>query len=157
MENRVVIRRPGILQRRLAEAGRRSQGRNYGNDAVEAVYPMTKTLANGDILDGSKSKYTVTFAASQFPPVDASGSVTMYDGKSQLLIENPINRYLINSPDAARHEEECGRLLSRCIFRKTSPGGRPGIQLAAGAERPDLTCDAALLAEDRSAVRPASG
>jgi len=25
-------------------------------------------------------------------------SVTMYDGKSQLLIKNPINRYLINSP-----------------------------------------------------------
>jgi hypothetical protein len=25
-------------------------------------------------------------------------SVTMYDGKTQLLIENPINRYLINSP-----------------------------------------------------------
>jgi hypothetical protein len=22
----------------------------------------------------------------------------MYDGKTQLLIENPINRYLINSP-----------------------------------------------------------
>jgi len=25
-------------------------------------------------------------------------SVTMYDGKTQLLINNPINRYLINSP-----------------------------------------------------------
>jgi hypothetical protein len=24
--------------------------------------------------------------------------VTMYDGKTQFLIENPINRYLINSP-----------------------------------------------------------
>jgi len=24
--------------------------------------------------------------------------VTMYDGKSQLLVENPIDRYLINSP-----------------------------------------------------------
>jgi len=75
-----------------------AKGGIYGNDAVEAVYPMTKTLANGDILDGSKSKYTVTFAASQLPPVDAFWSVTMYDGKSQLLIENPINRYLINSP-----------------------------------------------------------
>jgi hypothetical protein len=30
--------------------------------------------------------------------VNAFWSVTMYDGKSQLLIENPINRYLINSP-----------------------------------------------------------
>jgi hypothetical protein len=70
----------------------------YGNDAAEAVYPMTKTLANGEVLDGSKHKYTLTFAAGQLPPVDAFWSVTMYDGKSQLLIENPISRYLINSP-----------------------------------------------------------
>jgi Protein of unknown function (DUF1214) len=26
------------------------------------------------------------------------GAVTMYEGKTQLLIENPIDRYLINSP-----------------------------------------------------------
>jgi hypothetical protein len=75
-----------------------AKGGIYGNDAVEAVYPMTKTLANGEVLDASKHKYTITFPAGQFPPVDAFWSVTMYDGKSQLLIENPINRYLINSP-----------------------------------------------------------
>src|SRR5213596_3008524 len=70
----------------------------YGNDAAEAMYPMTKTLANGEPLDGSKHNYTLTFAAGQFPPVNAFWSVTMYDGKTQLLIKNPINRYLINSP-----------------------------------------------------------
>jgi hypothetical protein len=70
----------------------------YGNDAVEATYPMTKTLANGEPLDGSKNNYTLTFAAKEFPPVNAFWSVTMYDGKTQFLIENPINRYLINSP-----------------------------------------------------------
>ena len=59
---------------------------------------MTKSLANGETLNGSKHKYTLTFAAGQFPPVNAFWSVTMYDGKTQLLIENPINRYLINSP-----------------------------------------------------------
>jgi hypothetical protein len=75
-----------------------AKGGIYGNDAAEAVYPMTKTLANGEVLDASKHKYTVTFLAGQYPPVEAFWSVTMYDGKSQLLIENPINRYLINSP-----------------------------------------------------------
>ena len=39
-----------------------------------------------------------TFPAGQQPPVNAFWSVTMYDGKTQLLIENPIDRYLINSP-----------------------------------------------------------
>ncbi len=36
------------------------------------------------------------------PPVDAFWSVTMYDGKNQLLIENPINRYLIDWPRCRR-------------------------------------------------------
>jgi hypothetical protein len=75
-----------------------AKGGIYGNDAVEAMYPMTKTLANGDVLDASKHAYTLTFTAGNFPLVNAFWSVTMYDGKSQLLIENPINRYLINSP-----------------------------------------------------------
>jgi hypothetical protein len=70
----------------------------YGNDSVEAMYPMTRWDAKGETLDGSKHNYTLTFPAGQFPPVNAFWSVTMYDGKSQLLIENPINRYLINSP-----------------------------------------------------------
>jgi hypothetical protein len=46
----------------------------------------------------SKHNYTVTFAAGQVPPVNSFWSVTMYDGKTELLIKTPINRYLINSP-----------------------------------------------------------
>lgn len=70
----------------------------YGNDAVEAMYPLAKTDKAGNTLDGSKNKYTLTFAKDQLPPVNAFWSVTMYDGKTQLLIKNPIDRYLINSP-----------------------------------------------------------
>jgi hypothetical protein len=70
----------------------------YGNDAAEAMYPMADSDETGEDLDGSKHNYTLTFAAGEFPPVNAFWSVTMYDGKTQLLIENPIHRYLINSP-----------------------------------------------------------
>jgi hypothetical protein len=70
----------------------------YGNSAEEAVYPIAKNDSAGQALDGSKHNFTITFAAGQFPPVNAFWSVTMYDGKTQLLIANPINRYLINSP-----------------------------------------------------------
>jgi hypothetical protein len=70
----------------------------FGNDADEAMYPATKTDSIGTPLDGSKHNYTLTFAANNFPPVNAFWSVTMYDAKTQLLVENPINRYLINSP-----------------------------------------------------------
>ncbi|HQY35051.1 MAG TPA: DUF1254 domain-containing protein [Pseudomonadota bacterium] len=70
----------------------------YANDAVEATYPMARSDSKGEPLDGSKHSYTITFKDGEFPPVNAFWSVTMYDGKTQLLIENPINRYLINSP-----------------------------------------------------------
>jgi len=93
----------------------------YGNDAVEAVYPVTKILANGEELDGSKHNYTLTFPAGQLPPVNSFWSVTMYDGKSQLLIKNPINRYLINSPMLpGMKKNEDGSLT--LYIQKDSPG-----------------------------------
>ena len=70
----------------------------FGNDTIEAVYPTTKVDGTGALLDGSKHNYTITFPADALPPVNAFWSVTMYDGKTQLLIKNPIDRYLINSP-----------------------------------------------------------
>ncbi|MET3906687.1 hypothetical protein ABID59_001018 [Bradyrhizobium sp. S3.3.6] len=70
----------------------------YGNDAAEATYPMTRADVDGQTLDCAGRNYSLTFPAGQLPPVNAFWSVTMYDGKTQLLIENPINRYLINSP-----------------------------------------------------------
>jgi hypothetical protein len=70
----------------------------YGNDAVEAMYPLARHDEQGGPLDGSKYDYTLTFSAGQFPPVNAFWSVTMYDGTTQLLIDNPIDRYLVNSP-----------------------------------------------------------
>ena len=90
--NREFFNGDWLLRAAAAKAG------IYGNNAEEAVYPMLKTLPDGEVLNGSKHNYTLTFPAGQLPPVNAFWSVTMYDGKSQLLIENPINRYLINSP-----------------------------------------------------------
>jgi hypothetical protein len=93
----------------------------YGNDAVEAMYPMTKSLPNGEPLDGSKHNYTLTFPAGQFPPANAFWSVTMYDGKTQLLIKNPINRYLINSPMLPEMNKNADGSLTLYI-QKDSPG-----------------------------------
>ena len=98
-----------------------AKGGLYGNDAVEAMYPYTRTDATGATLDGSKHKYTITFASGQLPPVNAFWSVTMYDGKSQLLVENPINRYLINSPMLPEMKKEADGSLTLYI-QKDSPG-----------------------------------
>jgi hypothetical protein len=85
------------------------------------MYPMTRDDASGKPLDGSKHKYTLTFAKGQLPPVNAFWSVTMYDGKTQFLIKNPINRYLINSPMLPGMQKNPDGSLTLYI-QKDSPG-----------------------------------
>ncbi|MDM9630992.1 DUF1254 domain-containing protein [Robiginitalea aurantiaca] len=70
----------------------------YGNSGEEAIYPTYLTDAKDSPLDASKNNYTITFKKDEFPPVKAFWSLTMYDGTTQLLIDNPLDRYLLNSP-----------------------------------------------------------
>jgi hypothetical protein len=93
----------------------------YGNDAAEATYPLAKADNTGAALDGGKHRYTLTFPKYQLPPVNAFWSVTMYDGKTQLLIDNPINRYLINSPMLPQLRKNADGSLTLYI-QKDSPG-----------------------------------
>ena len=69
----------------------------YGNSKQEAMYPPYAIDAAGQKLDGV-NRYTIHFAADQMPPVHAFWSLTMYDLPQSLLVANPINRYLLNSP-----------------------------------------------------------
>jgi len=93
----------------------------YGNSADEATYPLTRNDANDQPLDGSKHNYTLTFPAGQLPPVNAFWSVTMYDGKTELLIKNPLDRYLINSPMLPNLNKNADGSLTIYI-QKDSPG-----------------------------------
>jgi hypothetical protein len=79
----------------------------------------------------------------------------MYDGKTQLLIENPINRYLINSPMVPGMKKNADGSLTIYI-QKDSPGESQGVQLAAGAQRPNLHGDAPLLAQGHAALDPSA-
>jgi hypothetical protein len=69
----------------------------YGNSAAEAVYPTYFVDADGNPLDASANRYTMTFTEGRLPPVEAFWSLTMYDGATQLFIDNRIDRYLLNS------------------------------------------------------------
>jgi hypothetical protein len=69
----------------------------YGNTAAEALYPGLIRDSAGAPLTGANN-YTVKFASGQLPPVNAFWSLTMYELPKSLLVENPIQRYLINSP-----------------------------------------------------------
>jgi hypothetical protein len=98
-----------------------AKGGIYGNSAIEAMYPLTRVTATGVTIDTSKHNYTITFPGGQLPPVNAFWSITMYDGKTQLLIENPINRYLINSPMLPNLKKNADGSLTLYI-QKDSPG-----------------------------------
>ena len=69
----------------------------FGNSKQEAMYPVYAVDAAGNKLDGA-ARYTLRFAPGQLPPVHAFWSLTMYEMPASLLVANPINRYLINSP-----------------------------------------------------------
>jgi hypothetical protein len=70
----------------------------FGNSGKEAVYPTYTTDADQTPLNAAENKYTLTFPKGNLPPVIAFWSLTMYDGKTQLLVDNPLDRYLLNSP-----------------------------------------------------------
>jgi hypothetical protein len=69
----------------------------YGNSKEEAMYPFYAEDESKQKLTGV-NRYTVHFAPGQLPPVHAFWSLTMYEMPKSLLVANPINRYLINSP-----------------------------------------------------------
>jgi hypothetical protein len=69
----------------------------YGNSKQDALYFGYFVDANHQPLDASKSNYELRFAKGDLPPTKAFWSVTMYDGKSQMLVKNPLKRYLLNS------------------------------------------------------------
>jgi len=68
----------------------------WGNSEEEAIYPTYYVDADGEKLDGSH-RYTLRFAPGQLPPVNSFWSLTMYELPESLMVENPINRYLLNS------------------------------------------------------------
>jgi len=69
----------------------------YGNSKEEAMYPVLRIDSEGKPLTGA-NRYTLRFAKGQLPPVNAFWSATMYRLPQSLLVANPIDRYLINSP-----------------------------------------------------------
>jgi len=72
----------------------------YGNSKEEAVYPNYGNDSEGKPLDASSNRYTLRFEKDALPPANAFWSLTMYDGNTRTLVENRLQRYLINSPMA---------------------------------------------------------
>lgn len=93
----------------------------YGNSKAEAFYVLYDRNTEGQPFDGSKNRYVLRFAPDQLPPVNAFWSLTMYDLPAQLLVANPLNRYLINSPMLPELKTATDGSLTLYI-QKESPG-----------------------------------
>ena len=82
-----------------------------GNDRDEAFYPICRQDADGAPLDGHRD-YELTLPPN--PPVEAFWSVTMYDtsydGTAGYLVDNPIDRWVINDSTEGTARAEDGSL-----------------------------------------------
>lgn len=93
----------------------------YGNSKQEAMYPAYVIDSEGKKLEGT-NRYTLRFPPGDLPPVHAFWSLTMYELPSSLLVANPLNRYLINSPmlPDLKKDPDGGLTL---YLQHDSPGG----------------------------------
>jgi hypothetical protein len=92
----------------------------YGNSKEEAMYPQYAVDADGQRLDGV-NRYALRFAPGQLPPVNAFWSLTMYDFPAQLMVANPLNRYVLNSPMLSQFKKDADGGLT-LYFQTESPG-----------------------------------
>jgi hypothetical protein len=93
----------------------------YGNSKEEAMYPMYLVDGTGQSLNASTNRYVLRFEPGKLPPANAFWSVTMYDLPANLMVDNPIDRYLINSPMLPDLERDADGGLTIYV-QKDSPG-----------------------------------
>ena len=93
----------------------------YGNSGADAAYFGYFVDAGHRPLDASKSNYELHFAQGAIPEYHAFWSLTMYDGKTQLLVANPIQRYLLNSTTLKSYKYGADGSLTFYV-QQNSPG-----------------------------------
>lgn len=101
----------------------------YANDKEEAFYPIAYVDADGDVLDGSRYKYKVSFTKDNIPPAKYFWSITMYnkqaDGVAGYMVKNPIGRFLINSTtEGLVYDKDGGFTIYIQPNMPTAPAGK---------------------------------
>lgn len=74
------------------------------NLAEDAVYPMLLRDVDGSEPVGERN-YVLSFAADDFPPVDAFWSVTMYDAEG-FQVPNSLDRYALGDRDPLDYNDD---------------------------------------------------
>ena len=92
----------------------------FGNVKEVSVYFSVPKDGKGELFDGSKHNYSITFAADQIPPAKNFWSWTMYKLPQRWLVDNPINRYAIGSVTPGLKKGKDGSIT--IYFQAKSPG-----------------------------------
>ena len=92
----------------------------YGTGKQEAMYPLYTVDSEGRPLSGA-NRYILRFAPGRLPPVHAFWSLTMYRVPENLLVANPLDRYLLNSPMLPQFRRDEDGWLT-LLIQKDSPG-----------------------------------
>jgi hypothetical protein len=92
----------------------------FGNVEKVSVYFAVPKDDQGELFDGSKGNYTITFTADQIPPAKNFWSWTMYKLPQRWLVDNPINRYSIGSATPGLKKAKDGSIS--IYFQAKSPG-----------------------------------
>ncbi|MCY1003589.1 DUF1254 domain-containing protein [Myxococcus sp. MISCRS1] len=90
----------------------------YANSAAEAVYPITHLDGAGRPLDGARARYVLRFPKEAIPPVRFFWSLTAYDAKSHMLVENDIHRYSLGDRSRTLRRSEDGSIS---FFLQSTP------------------------------------
>ena len=92
----------------------------FGNVKKVSVYIASAKDDKGELFDGSKHDYEITFKKEEIPPAKNFWSFTMYKLPQRWLVDNPINRYSIGSPTPGLKTAADGSIT--LYFSAKSPG-----------------------------------
>jgi hypothetical protein len=102
----------------------------YGNSKEDAIYPIYGVDQANERLTGANN-YVLRFPPGQLPPVNAFWSLTMYKMPESLLVANPIDRYLLNSPMMPQFVKDADGGLTLHIQNESPGNGKEANWLPA--------------------------
>jgi hypothetical protein len=89
------------------------------NQEKDAVYPYTEVDSEGRKLTGA-SKYALTFAKDQTPPVNGFWSITMYEvDKGWWFVPNSLNKFTVSPRNNLKYNDDGSVTL---YFQNEAPG-----------------------------------
>lgn len=122
----------------------------YGASPQEILSISYKLDSEFKVLNGA-NHYTIRFEKDKLPPANAFWSLTMYELPGQLLVDNPVKRYTIDSTMVSQMVTDPTDGSVTIFIQKDSPGSEPMPKTAEAAPK---AADAAPKAVD--AVKPAT-